>query len=115
MWKWISQRYASFYYWWFPLKAAHCEDLPDRLDLSRVYLVGDDGIPWSAAMLCPCGCGAVIRLSLVTMDRPSWRYRTGERGRITLAPSVWRTTGCRSHFFVRDGRIVWASPAPRSR
>jgi hypothetical protein len=25
----------------------------------------------------------------------------------TLSPSVWRTTGCRSHFIFRRGRVVW--------
>ncbi|MFX8036043.1 DUF6527 family protein [Acinetobacter baumannii] len=25
----------------------------------------------------------------------------------TLSPSIWRSKGCRSHFFVREGLIVW--------
>ncbi|MDM9644782.1 DUF6527 family protein [Rhizobium sp. S163] len=27
--------------------------------------------------------------------------------RPTLHPSVWRNSGCRSHFWVRRGRIAW--------
>ncbi|WP_425373246.1 DUF6527 family protein, partial [Klebsiella pneumoniae] len=33
------------------------------------------------------------------------------KGRPTLYPSIWRTTGCRSHFWVRIGRIHWCGKA----
>ena len=41
------------------------DDLPDVLAPARLYLIGDPPRPWSAAMLCPCGCAATIQLSLV--------------------------------------------------
>jgi hypothetical protein len=31
------------------------------------------------------------------------------RGRPTLRPSVWLRTGCRSHFWIRDGRVEWCA------
>ncbi len=67
-------------------------------------------MPWSAALLCPCGCGGSIQLSLIAGDTPSWRVRRHFNGSVTLHPSVWGKTGCRSHFFLRRGRIVWAVP-----
>lgn len=83
------------------------EDLPEVLEPWRLYLVGEDGINWAAAFLCPCGCRAIIQLSLIPHDKPSWRATTS-RGRITLHPSVWRVTGCQSHFFIREGKLIWS-------
>ena len=84
------------------------DDVPDNLDPDRVYLVGDASLPWSATLLCPCGCGAIIQLSLVEHDTPSWRAKRHFWGSVSLYPSIWRKRGCRSHFFVRRGRIVWS-------
>ncbi len=30
-------------------------------------------------------------------------------GAATLLPSVWRTTGCKSHFIIYKGRLIWCS------
>ena len=85
-------------------------DLPDVHEPGRIYLVGDQSMPWSAALRCPCGCGATIQLSLLAGDTPSWRARRHFSGSVTLHPSIWRKTGCRSHFFLRRGHIVWCHP-----
>ena len=77
------------------------------LHQARVYLVGEEGEPWQAAFLCPCGCRALIQLNLLSETRPRWTYRLGFWGVVTLSPSVWRKQGCRSHFFMRKGRIKW--------
>lgn len=89
-----------------------CEDIPEKPRRGRVYLIGDEDAPWAAGLVCPCGCGALIQLSLVTEDRPSWRAHTSEFGQVTLHPSIWRVRGCKSHFWIRDGRLIWAAPAP---
>jgi hypothetical protein len=90
------------------------DDLPEILAPRKLYLIGDTGAPpWSAAMLCPCGCGSVIQLSLIRDDEPRWRAKVTSSGVISLHPSVWRTKGCRSHFFVRYGRIVWVKGSRR--
>ena len=90
------------------------DDVPEVLEPETVYLVGEDSLPWSAALLCPCGCGSTIRVSLVAGDRPRWRAKRHFSGSVTLHPSIWRNSGCRSHFFLRRGRIVWsAAEAPR--
>jgi hypothetical protein len=38
---------------------------------------------------------------------PRWDIALDKKGRVSLHPSVWRRIGCRSHFLVRAGRIVW--------
>jgi hypothetical protein len=83
------------------------EDPPDR-PLDRVLYVVGGPAPWCAVLLCPCRCGATIAVSLVAADRPSWTFAADAAERPTLAPSIHRTVGCRSHFFLRSGRIVWA-------
>jgi hypothetical protein len=39
--------------------------------------------------------------------KPRWNVDLDNRGRVSLHPSVWRQTGCRSHFWLRSGRIEW--------
>ncbi|WP_248306350.1 DUF6527 family protein [Devosia oryzisoli] len=58
-------------------------------------------------MRCPCGCGATIELMVIPEARPRWSITTDAQRRPTLHPSVWRKTGCKSHFWVREGRIQW--------
>ncbi len=48
-----------------------------------------------------------IQLSLLETGSPRWRLSVDRKGVPTLAPSVHRTRGCKSHFFPRAGRIDW--------
>jgi hypothetical protein len=83
------------------------EEFPDKLEQAKVYLAGEGDNLWAASMICPCGCGEVIQLNLLKQTRPCWRVQEHSGGTVSLAPSVWRQKGCRSHFFVRHGRIDW--------
>lgn len=58
----------------------------------------------TAAHLCACGCGEKVRTQL---GDPGWRLTTGRSGP-TLYPSIgnWQKP-CRSHYFIRDGRVLW--------
>ncbi|MHA6913575.1 DUF6527 family protein [Ralstonia pseudosolanacearum] len=82
------------------------EDLPDQISDGLLYAVGESGNYWQAALICPCGCGATIQLPLTQDARPRWLL-SGPQKSPTLAPSVHRTVGCRSHFFLRRGRVEW--------
>jgi hypothetical protein len=62
--------------------------------------------PRAALFDCPCGCGDVVVINTDPRSGPAWRIRVDETG-ATLMPSVWRTTGCRSHFIVWQSRIWW--------
>ncbi len=88
--------------------AVHVTELPGAPSLRTLYLIGDDGQSWFAALSCPCGCGEVIQLSLLPNDSPSWTFTRGRRGSPSLWPSVWRRQGCGSHFWLCDGRVIWA-------
>lgn len=82
-------------------------DFPDALKPLTIYLAGEDGHLWGAALLCPCGCGERIELNLLQQVRPCWTMESHVNGTVTLTPSVWRQKGCRSHFFIRVGRVDW--------
>jgi hypothetical protein len=91
------------------------EDFPDALKPATLYVAGEEPHVWAASMLCPCNCGDVIELNLMEQASPCWSVRQHRDGSVTLLPSVWRTRGCRSHFFVRQSRICWCPEfAPQS-
>lgn len=101
-------RVASWFSDSADLKARFVEESPDEIERGFVYLVGAREAPWCAVMVCPCGCGAQIDLSLIKRDRPHWRAKVHWNTTVSLHPSIWRVRGCKSHFFVRRGRINWA-------
>jgi RHS repeat-associated protein len=88
------------------------EDLPDEPKRRTLYVAGSPGFEWAAAMVCPCGYGETIQLNLLDQVRPCWRVFARDEG-ISLEPPVWRSQGCRSHFFLRDGEILWCDAPPR--
>lgn len=55
-------------------------------------------------MVCPCGCGDHLTINLDPRSGPAWRL-IRRRGKITLYPSVWRESGCNSHFIVWQNEI----------
>src|SRR5947208_4568845 len=64
------------------------------------------GQPRWIMLNCPCGCGEDIPINLDRRAAKAWRYYDGEGRGVTLFPSVWRDTGCQSHFIVWRGRIL---------
>lgn len=106
-----AQSYVlSLWYRWKYRDRIRCvsvDEKPGALRPGLLYLIGED-TPWSAALLCPCGCEMPVELSLIEADHPSWELTISKVGGLpTLRPSVWRTEGCKAHFFLRDGRVVW--------
>ncbi len=87
-------------------RVVHVEEEPDDLDPTKVYAVGEREHLWHISMLCPCGCRAKISLNALPDDSPRWTLEDRD-GVPSLRPSVWRHVGCRSHFFLQDGRIEW--------
>lgn len=88
-----------------------CEDPPEDPAKRRVYLIGDPDLPWAAAFLCPCGCDELVQLSLMRNDDPSWIAGGKDGEPASVHPSIWRIRGCCSHFFIKNGRIIWAKEA----
>lgn len=96
--------------WWTPVRKvriAATDELPAHLPRKDLILVHDDGEDWSVGFWCPCGCGESIELALLQDVKPRWDLIISLEGLPTLHPSVWRRTGCRSHFWLRDGIVHW--------
>ncbi len=85
------------------------DTLPTKIPNHRLILLKDDGEDWSVGFLCPCGCGDKIELLLLKNVTPRWDIIIDRRNRPTLYPSIARTVGCCSHFWVKEGKIVWAN------
>lgn len=81
-------------------------DEPQGLLPRVLYLVGEHE-PWVAVFKCPCGCEQGVWLNLLKGHRPRWIVTTNRDGVPTVSPSINRQAGCRSHFFVMDGRVKW--------
>lgn len=55
---------------------------------------------------CPCGCGEEFPINLDPRSGPAWRlYGSGQRG-LSLFPSVWRESGCKSHYIIWRNKIL---------
>ncbi len=81
--------------------------LPAKIPWRAVILTKDGHEDWSVGFRCPCGCGSVIELLLVKEASPHWRCELDNLNRPTLFPSVWLKTGCKSHFWLKNGRVFW--------
>lgn len=87
----------------------YCEgdEVPSEI-VGRDLVVAREGeMLWEAALSCPCGCGQRIELQLLPEAKPHWRLSFSNTGHPTLQPSVFRNSGCRAHFWLRNGRILW--------
>jgi hypothetical protein len=114
----IAHHYAQAWAWIFGdhrkpalYSIARVDEELQRLNSHVLYVIEDAGIAWSAMMACPCGCGTPLHMNLIPDTKPAWRLDEGPDGSPSLAPSVWRTEECRSHFFLRCGRIEWCEGA----
>lgn len=82
------------------------DDLPESLENRTIYVQGNYN-PWLASMLCPCGCGDVLHINLIPTRKPVWGIQLLPNGLVSLQPSLWKKTGCKSHFYLKKGRINW--------
>jgi len=106
----IKKLWNIFHGWLQPVfRISRVTEKPERMEPHTVYVIGEDGAYWAAVFVCPCGCRADIWLNLIEHEkRPIWTVGGKSGGKANISPSVWRQTGCRSHFFIKKGKVVWA-------
>lgn len=87
----------------------YIEDLPIENEIkdNKIYIVGDNGYEWLAAFKCPCGCGDLVQLNLLEKGEHVWRIVRRRPQKISITPSIDRTIGCKSHFTVTNGAVIW--------
>lgn len=110
----IKQIYFKILYWlslFFPATSIYkyeaCEGLPKALQKYKVYVLGGTQNPWMAAMLCPCGCNDILHMNLLTSNRPNWKVTISTNSSVSFHPSLWRKSACKSHFFLKNGKVNW--------
>lgn len=89
------------------LEIVEGDSLPERLPRRNLILAREDGEDWCVGLHCPCGCGERLEMMTLGNVAPRWDVQLDGKGRVSLHPSVWRRVGCRSHFWVKAGKIVW--------
>jgi hypothetical protein len=78
------------------------EHFPERLEPGELYLAMEFA---TAAHLCACGCGNKV----ITPFSPTDWQMSFDGETVSLKPSIGNWTfRCRSHYWVRSGRIEWA-------
>lgn len=103
IWTWLLRLFFGGYP---EIAIRFVDDTPEELRSRVLYVIGDKLSPWKAALMCPCGCNETIELNLSPPGRPLWHVIVSKSG-VSVRPSIWRTKGCRSHFWIRNGRIEW--------
>lgn len=77
------------------------EYLPDQYEPGIVYI---SNYFMCAAFICPCGCNDQVYLRINCPEHPSWSFD----GKNTLEPSIQKTTGCKAHFYIKQGKATLA-------
>lgn len=85
------------------IKIEKVQRFPKELHLGILYFSEEFS---TAAHLCPCGCGSRI---ITPVGPVNWSLKV-KKGKPTMYPSLgnWELP-CRSHYWIRDGKIVWSS------
>lgn len=79
-------------------------DTTGMLNIAGDAVIVERARPRLLVLMCPCGCGEIFATNLDGQAGKAWRlYRKG--GSITVFPSVWRDSGCESHFIIFKNQI----------
>ncbi len=89
------------------LKIVAGDTLPEKLPVWNLVMARDGDEDWCVGLRCPCGCGQRLEMMLLEEVKPRWDISVDSRGYVSLHPSVWLRGGCKSHFWVQLGKIVW--------
>lgn len=85
---------------------AHSDARQEVALTSGSLAVVDREGPRMVLFRCPCACGETLVINVDADAGKAWRLRLDRFG-LTLMPSVWRTTGCRSHFILWRSQVWW--------
>ena len=84
----------------YEIKKEFVRRVPAELQEGVLYVCLDCDV---VVHKCACGCGEKVVLPL---SPEHWKLSYD--GEVTLSPSIGNYQyDCKSHYFIRDGRIVW--------
>lgn len=67
-------------------------------------IVDRQGPRW-LILMCPCGCGKEFPINLDSRAGPAWKLYKNQRTGLSLYPSVWRESECKSHYIIWRNKI----------
>ena len=85
---------------------SHRRDADTLMERSGDFVLVNRGVLRSFVIRCPDGCGETLTINLDARTDKAWRFYR-KRNQISIFPSVWRDTGCGSHFIIWNHVIVW--------
>lgn len=85
---------------------SHRSEASNHLRLPGDAVLVRRAVPRLLLIVCPCGCGEQLPINLDERAGPAWRLYRGDKGGLSLYPSVWRESGCESHFIIWRDRIL---------
>lgn len=88
-------------------KSEYVSDIPKKPEQYKVYILGGKKSPFLSVIRCPCGCGELLHMNLLNSRDPCWELFTDVNGYVTFKPSLWKKTGCKSHFYLTNGKVRW--------
>jgi Family of unknown function (DUF6527) len=68
------------------------------------------GRPRLLIISCPCGCGEQFPINLDSRAGPAWRLYGDRRRGLSVYPSVWRESGCESHYVIWKNDVGETGP-----
>jgi len=101
---WFSQLLS--FIWSKPYSIQYVEDSINNPENKILYAIGTSDEPWQVELCCPCGCKDKIVLPVNESTEPRWALKI-VNNKPSLSPSIWRSKGCKSHFFLKQGKIDW--------
>lgn len=85
------------------------DSLPPQMPIRSIVVTVEDEEIWCVGLKCSCGCGYTIELPIIKEAKPRWDLNINLQNQISLYPSVLLKKGCKSHFWVKNGKIIWCS------
>ena len=87
----------------YEIKKEFVRRVPAELEEGVLYVCLDCDV---VVHKCACGCGEKVVLPL---SPEHWKLSYD--GEVTLSPSIGNYQyDCKSHYFIRNGKIVWLEP-----
>jgi hypothetical protein len=109
--KFILNRFNHFIAWLFNkeklYRSNYVADVPKNPEPYKVYVLGGTTTPFLSVIRCPCGCGESLHMNLLKSRAPCWDLCVADNNIVTFKPSLWKKTGCRSHFHLINGKVEW--------
>jgi len=100
---WIKNFYRNLFRKKYSLIFSN--EVPVELGDNIIYIC-DENQAWIMSFKCPCGCDNDVHLNLLNDANPKWIYKI-TNSKLTVFPSIDRVCRCRSHFWIRKGKIHW--------